>query len=381
MSAALCHRISQALSGRPLLIEPSALKAALDGIGPRLGLSMAAAKADAETMAGMNRAAAHERLAMIVEAETVEVAGGVAEYARTADGIAVIPVVGTLVDRFDWLAAWCGLVSYDALTATIEAAAADPQVKAILLDVDSPGGEASGMLDAAHTIRVISTVQKTIWASANSLAASAAFGLASAASRLVVAKMGAVGSVGVVAVHIDQSAADQASGLKFTAIYSGARKIDGWGHAPLSAEALELFQKRLDASRRQFAEAIAAHRGMSTEAVLATEAETYDDHEAVRIGFADAVQGFRDTLGELRDKVRSGTAKPSYGARSTNPARSARMNDTDEKQAQDQAADKHGWAAAIAKANADAGVSVPTAGKPVPVSIGPRVRSADEVQR
>jgi len=305
MNARVCHRVASWLAGQPLFIEPYALKAMLDANGPRLGLMAPQASQDPDSFAAQKRKAVLERLATIVEAEPVDVADGIGEYGLTADGVAVISIVGALTDRYDWLAAWCGFASYDAIKLTLSAAIADPRVRAILFDVDSGGGAAAGMLDTADAIRAAAAL-KPIWASANSLAASAAFGLAAAATRLTLPRIASVGSVGVVGIHIDQSGYDKESGLKYTPIYSGARKIDGWGHAPLAKEAKDRFQAQFDEARRKFAEAVGRFRGLDTDAVLATEAAVYDDDEAVRVGFADAVQSFDATLAELTEQVRAG---------------------------------------------------------------------------
>lgn len=302
---AICTRVAGYLSGRPLFIEPHALKGQLDAMAPRLGLSAEAEGAEEGDIARMQRVARHQRLATILEAEPIPVADGMGEYALTADGIAVIPIIGTLVGRFDWLAAWCGFCSYDGLKATIQEAARDERVKAILLDVDSPGGEAAGMLDVADAVRAAAAA-KPVWAHANPLAASAAYGIAAGAQRLCLPRLGAVGSIGVVAIHVDQSGADAEYGLKFTALYSGARKVDGWGHAPLSREAKARFQEQLDEARLKFATAVGEFRGLSAEAVMDTEAGVYDDTAAVEAGLADAVEPFEATLAALTERVRSG---------------------------------------------------------------------------
>lgn len=306
MSTAICARVANALSGRPICMEPRALKAMLDAIGPRLGLvTEASVQAEEGEFAARKRAAQTRRLATILEAEPVEVADGMAQYAITADGIAVLPIVGTLINRYDWLAAWCGFVSYDTIMLAIEAMELDGRVRAILLDIDSPGGEAAGMLDCADLIANLAS-KKPTWAVANTLAASAGYGLACAAEKLYLPRLASVGSIGVVCVHTDQSAADKMMGLKFTALYSGARKIDGWGHAPLSEEARAAIQGPLDAARLKFAETVAEYRGLKVADVLATEAGLYDDDAAVEVGLADGVASFDQTLALLRTELGAG---------------------------------------------------------------------------
>ena len=298
-------QISARLFGPALAIAPLALKATLDGIGPRLTGHDEDSASEHPSMADEKRAAVHRRMASVVDGEVVEVGDGMAEYALTAGGIAVISIQGSLVNRFDWMASICGMTSYDTIGMCLDAALADPKVKAIMLDVDSPGGEASGMLDLADRIRAACDV-KPIWACANSLAASAAYGLASAAQRLVLPRFATVGSIGVVAVHCDKSQQNTNRGLTYTAIYSGSQKIDGWQHAPLADDAQIRWQAEIDAMRVQFASAVASFRGLPVADVLATEAATYNDSAAVTAGLADAVQTFDSALADLTAMVSSG---------------------------------------------------------------------------
>lgn len=304
MTDAVCHRIAEYLSDRPIFMQPAAFRTILCAVAPRFGLlAMEDDEAEGPTVAEVKKSALVQRLAAVVEAEHVDVCDGMGEYGRTADGVAVIPIIGATINRYDWFSAMCGFCSYDTIKLSYEAAIADPAVKAVLFDIDSPGGEAAGMLDCADLIRAGSAVKPT-WASANTLAASAGFGLAAAAPRLTLPRLGTVGSVGVVGVHIDQSGFDKEMGLKYTPIYSGAQKIDGWGHAALDKGALERIQARFDESRRKFAENIALHRKMSIDAVLETEAGVFDDDAAVEVGFADAVMSFEETLYDLTDQIK-----------------------------------------------------------------------------
>lgn len=309
MSDAVCHRIAEYLSDRPIFMQPAAFRTIISAVAPRFGLlAMEDAEDTGQRIAGRKKSATIQRLAAIVEAEHVEVADGMGEYGRTAEGVAVIPIIGATINRYDWFSAMCGFCSYDTIKLSYEAAIKDPAVKAILFDIDSPGGEAAGMLDCADLIRAGSSVKPT-WACANTLAASAGFGLAAAAPRLTLPRLGTVGSVGVVGIHVDQSGYDKEMGLKYTPIYSGAQKIDGWGHAALDKGALDRIQTRFDESRRKFAEAIGKFRKMSTDAVMSTEAGVFDDDAAVEAGFADAVMSFEETLLDLTDQI-----KPSQSA-------------------------------------------------------------------
>ena len=123
--------------------------------------------------------------------------------AITPNGIAIIPVVGTLVKRAGAIDAASGLLSYTAIETMIMEAATDPAVGGILLDVDSPGGEVGGVFDLADLIREAREA-KPVYALADD-AFSAAYLLASAADRIYLSQTGGVGSIGVIAVHVDES--------------------------------------------------------------------------------------------------------------------------------------------------------------------------------
>src|SRR6516162_10122133 len=146
--------------------------------------------------------------------------------------------------EFDWLAAACGFATYEGLGASLQSALSDYRVRAILLDVDSPGGQVDGMLDLADQI-LAARAKTPVWSVANSVAASAAYALAGSAERLYLPRLAQVGSIGAVMIHIDQSVQDQARGLKYSAVFYGTRKMDGWDHAALSGEARAAFQGRV----------------------------------------------------------------------------------------------------------------------------------------
>ena len=135
----------------------------------------------------------------------------------TVERIAVVSVIGTLVSRSGYLDAASGLLSYGDIGEAIATAMDDPSVRGVILDVDSPGGEVGGLFDLVEQIGAIKAGNgKPLWAVANEGALSAAYAVASAADRLYVTRTGEVGSIGVVAVHVDESGADAKAGLSWT---------------------------------------------------------------------------------------------------------------------------------------------------------------------
>jgi signal peptide peptidase SppA len=207
-----------------------------------------------------------------------------------------------------------GLLSYQAIQIGLAAALADPSVAGILLDVDSPGGEAGGVFDLADRIAAAAKI-KPVWAIANESAFSAAYALASAASRLVVTRTSGIGSVGVIAMHIDQSGLDAKAGLQYTPIVAGAHKNDLSPHTAITDEARAMLQAEVDRLYGLFIDTVASHGRLSADALRATEAGLYFGDAAVTAGLADAVATFDDTLAEMADFLTPRTVQRLAAAR------------------------------------------------------------------
>jgi len=217
-------------------------------------------------------------------------------------GIALILVHGSLVRRGLGVDAASGLTSYADIARQLDLALADPTVQGILLDVDSPGGEAGGVFELGERVRAAHAV-KPVWAIAADSAFSAAYAIACGASRLVVSRTGGVGSIGVIALHVDQSVRDAQDGYRFTAIFAGDRKNDFSPHAPLSDTAAVRLQAEVDRLYGLFVRHVATMRGLSEDTVRATEAGLFFGPEAVQAGLADAEASLETTLLELADFV------------------------------------------------------------------------------
>ena len=259
------------LFGTPLLVHRAQLDVVLAVLGERLNLTAPAAD-----------------LAIPVPRVTP----------AQPSGIAVIPIHGTLVKRVLGMEAASGLTSYGGIAQEIDAALADPQVQGILLDIDSPGGEASGSFELARKIRHAAT-QKPLWAVANDAAYSAAYALAASAQRLIVTETGGIGSIGVIALHIDQSAKDAQEGYRYTAVTAGTHKNDFSPHHPLSDAAKAELQTEVDRLYGLFVEHVTAMRSLNADAVRATEAGLYFGANAITAGLADAVSSFETALADF----------------------------------------------------------------------------------
>ncbi len=285
---ALPH-LATRLFGTPLLIHQPKLDTILAVLSTRLGLPELAASAAPPT--------SHEP------------APGSAQ-------VAVIPILGTLVRRTVGLEALSGLTSYTSIAQQLDAALTDDAVQAILLDIDSPGGESAGVFDLADRIRSASYL-KPVWAVANDMAFSAAYAIGSAATRLFVPRTGGVGSIGVIAMHVDQSGKDAQDGVRYTTVFAGDRKNDLNPHEPLSSEAHDLLKSEVDRVYGLFVQTVAQHRGLPVEAVRATQAGLFFGQDAVQAGLADAVGTFDDALQALHQTLAPPDIGPSISSASS----------------------------------------------------------------
>jgi len=258
---------------------------------------------------------------------------------RATKGVALIPVLGSLVNRGAWLDSRSGLTAYEGLDAQFKEAGSDPEIHSIVIDMDTPGGEAGGMFKLVSTIQRVARSKRVI-AVVDDMAASAGYGIASAAHEIVVSPTSVVGSIGVVMIHLDRSGQFADAGVKPTLIFAGRHKVDGHPFGPLPPEVIADKQRQIGVIYGQFVETVAAGRGARTTAQKAreTEARVYIGNDAVKAGLADRIGSLDQVIAEL-----SG-GKPGRGA----PSGARAAANSDQKAGA-------GWQKAFAIANAKAG--------------------------
>ncbi len=245
-----------------------------------------------------------------------EIEARTGDATRAADGdqggqgeaVAVIPVRGLIAQRMNQVndISAPGGTSTEQLVATIREAADDPRINSIVLDIDSPGGGVPGIPEAAAAIRD-ATNRKTVVAQINSLAASGAYWLAAQAGEVVITPSGEAGSIGVYTVHQDISRATEEAGITVSLIYAGEYKTEGNLWEPLSDEAREALQARVDYYYRMFTADVAQGRSAALgRTVTAAEVQggwgrgrTLPAEWAVREGLADRIATLDETLERL----------------------------------------------------------------------------------
>lgn len=175
-----------------------------------------------------------------------------------------------------------------------------------MLDLDSPGGEISGLPDAADAIRAVAGAKPVI-AVVNDMACSAAYVLAAAATEVIASRTSIVGSVGVVWGHEDLSGLLAQRGIRVEWVFAGEKKVDGANTHPLSARARADMQAEVDSAYRLITEHVARSRGMDVGAVRATEAGTFEGPAAIEVGFVDSIGTLEDATARARSLAKPKT--------------------------------------------------------------------------
>lgn len=218
--------------------------------------------------------------------------------------IGVLPLHGVMMPRGSFLNDGSGSLSLEGARSAFQQMEADPSIDAIVLDIDSPGGQVFSVPEFAAEIRA---ARKTVVAQAWDWVASAAYWIASSASRFAVSPSGMVGSIGVFEIHVDASEFYKQEGIKPTLIKAGKYKAEMNDLGPITEEALSYEQGQVDAYYTMFVRGVAKGRKASVETVRETfgQGRMVMADEAVRLGMADEVATFDETVAKLGREIQA----------------------------------------------------------------------------
>lgn len=227
---------------------------------------------------------------------------------RLEGDTAVLSISGFIASKVTIWAALGYEIATEQIEKNLQALLARDDVKRIILEVDSPGGEVDGIEPLSNVI-FEARAKKEILALASPMAASAAYWLASSASQVFLAsKTAVVGSVGVVMMHRDWSKLEEKFGIKTTEIYAGKYKRIASPYKPLSQEGEAYLKSQVDYMYSIFVEAEARNRGKSIEEVLAWESRLFIGSQAIDAGLADGITTLGKLLLSTRDSPAANTA-------------------------------------------------------------------------
>lgn len=210
------------------------------------------------------------------------------------DGVAVVPIHGTLLNRCNW--SWGFVTGFQYIRRMLNAALEDGDVETIVFDVDSPGGEAAGCFELAREIMASRRVKPSL-AMVDSVAASGGIALAAAATKVYAIPSARVGSIGVYRMHVSYEGAHKQAGIKVTFAAAGEHKVDGNPYEDLPKAVLDEWRESAGRTWDDFIALIAETRDMSEEAVRDTQARIYRADEALAKGLINAVKTPTEAIG------------------------------------------------------------------------------------
>lgn len=203
-----------------------------------------------------------------------------------ANGLAVIPVHGSLINRFTH--SWGFVTGYNFIQNQLRAALDDDDVKAIIFDCNSRGGEVNGLFETADEI-FLSRGQKPLVAMVDTDAYSACYAVASSCDRIIMTPSGGGGSIGAMCLHVSLEKMLDNFGVKVTPIYSGDHKVDGNPYKDLP-EAVRLdIQKSVDESRASFVSLVSRNRAIEEQVIFDTQARCYRASDMLELGLIDEI--------------------------------------------------------------------------------------------
>ena len=289
--------VAQQLLNRPLALDPHKAEVVICALQQKLGI------VSMETLDGITL----DAKAMVDRAALARDAARDYKAGRTfhVDGdIAVIPIDGTLVHKFGYLDPISGITGYDGLSRKLNDAMRDPDVMGIWLDIDSPGGAVSGLMEFVNEL-ALSTQDaggKPVYAWVGEQACSAAYAIACVCDRIYGPRDAMVGSIGTVIVHTSIAEALKENGVAVTVIRSGDRKFRGSQYENLDDATLAKFKSSVDEAARRFAGLVSVGRGVPVSEILGMQGDWFEGQEAVSLGLLDAVLTEREAWSRLEEE-------------------------------------------------------------------------------
>ena len=218
------------------------------------------------------------------------------------DGVAILSINGPIFRYASWFHQISGGTSIQILAKDLNTALEDDEVESILLNIDSPGGQANGISEFASMLFEARKI-KPIHAFVGGNAASAAYWIASAASKITISDTAILGSIGTVIQIQDTSVKDKKDGVRtfdLVSRKSPLKRVDA-----TTEQGQEQILKTLDSMTDVFIGAVAKFRGVEVEKVEKDfgKGGVLVGQENVDNGLADELGSFEGILSELQNKI------------------------------------------------------------------------------
>jgi signal peptide peptidase SppA len=223
----------------------------------------------------------------------------------TQGDVGIVAIKGSLTNRDAWYNRYLGITSYADIRNALMYAAQDAGVKAIVLDIDSGGGAVSGVADAGNLIKLVDKGIKPVYAFTDGAMCSAAYWLGCSAREVYSSNVSTVGSIGVIATHMEYSKALKEAGVGVTVVRAGEYKALANSVEPLSDKAKTQLQNQLNAAYGVFLEHVADCRKTTVNLCDANMAQgrEFFGKEALAAGLVDGIETFDSMMSKVEMKL------------------------------------------------------------------------------
>lgn len=230
-----------------------------------------------------------------------------------ADNLALVNISGQLVTRHSEYNRYMGRVSYDEIRNAVFAAMETPGIEGIVLNMDTPGGQASGISDLSDFLQQVDQKAMPVFVYTGTSMASGGYWLGSVGREIYASKLATVGSIGVITVHASYEKMLKQDGIEVTVLRAGEFKALGSPYEKLDEKARAQIESQMNAIYDVFLETVAENRGTSVSALKATAAEgrVFVGADAVTVGLVDSVASFDAAISAISKKV-SGSSSRSH---------------------------------------------------------------------
>jgi len=252
------------------------------------------------------------------DAEKVEDFGEFGYMVSRADNVAIVTISGSLTTTNRPYNRYIGMVSYDEIRNAVFSAMEADGIDGIVLNMDTPGGQASGISELSDFLSEVNQNIKPIYTYTGTAMASGGYWLGSLGREIYAAKLATVGSIGVITVHASYSKMYEKAGIDVTVLRAGEFKALGSPYEKLDDKARAQIESQMNSIYDVFLETVAEHRGASVNSLKETAAEgrVFIGADSVTVGLVDKITSFDAAIAEISSKVRSSSIRTPLQPRS-----------------------------------------------------------------
>lgn len=194
------------------------------------------------------------------------------------------------------------VVSTEVMTKIMDAQK-NPQIKGIMLDVDSPGGS---VVSGSEIADFLSSINKPVVAWTRTMATSAGYWAILGADKIIANENSNIGGIGVTYSFLDQSEKDRKDGLIYQQLSVGKFKDTGNPSKPLTDEEKELLLKEAEKIYESFVSAVAHYRNLDGKKVRElADGSTFLGQQALQYGLVDEIGGLQEVQRYMEQKINS----------------------------------------------------------------------------